>query len=484
MKKTTLFLMLFVAAALLGGSGCDNSTPNGPMTGLGGATINKYVAIGNSLSAGYQSNGLYQSAQVYSFTNQIAQQLKIAGANLGTFEQPLYSDPGTPDPVTGKASRYEIISLVGPVIGPKGLTAGAPMNTALARPYDNLGIPGAVIYDFLDTASFTSKAVPPRSNPLFLLVLRQSALGKNVLMQAKALNPDLVTFWLGNNDVLGYATSGGVSPSSPTSSGVFTALYTQALDSLRAALPNAKIVVANIPDVRSIPYFTTVGPKMAAAIPAPYWLRYQMHGNNSVAFDSTKLTEANPPLITLKGMAYAPLLGQPTGKFYRDNGITPGPGIDTTKPFGFHPQNPWPDALVLDAGEQTTAGNAVSAFNSTIATVAAAKNAGLVDMNKFFTNVKANGLVTAAGLTFTADYITGGLFSLDGVHPSSRGAGVVANEFLKVINAKFGTGIPYVDLTVIPGIPAPLAKAYASGIPVVSPEMFRSLEAMWAQEGY
>jgi hypothetical protein len=209
-----------------------------------------------------------------------------------------------------------------------------------------------------------------------------------------------------------------------------------------------------------------------------------MHGNNSVAFDSTKLTEANPPLITLKGMAYAPLLGQPTGKFYRDNGITPGPGIDTTKPFGFHPQNPWPDALVLDAGEQTTAGNAVSAFNSTIATVAAAKNAGLVDMNKFFTNVKANGLVTAAGLTFTADYITGGLFSLDGVHPSSRGAGVVANEFLKVINAKFGTGIPYVDLTVIPGIPAPLAKAYTSGIPVVSPEMFRSLEAMWAQEGY
>lgn len=481
MKKTILFLTLFVAAALLSVSGCDKSTPEGPVAGLGGTTINKYVAVGNSMSAGYQSNGLYQSAQVYSFSNLIAQQLKIAGANLGNFEQPLYSDPGTPD-ATGKASRYEIISLVGPVIGPKGLTPGAPVNSALAGPYDNLGIPGAVIFDFLDTTSFAAKAGPPRSNPLFSLVLRSPAFGKNILAQAKALNPDLVTFWLGSNDVLGFATSGGVSPSGPTSSGIFTALYTQALDSLRAALPNAKIVVANIPDVRSIPFFNTVGPKMAASIPTAYWLRYQKHGNSSLSFDSTKLTEANPPLITLTGMAYATLLGQPTGKFYRDKGLSIPAGIDTTKPFGFHPQNPWPDALVLDAAEQTTAGDAVAAFNTTIATVAAAKGAGLVDINTFFRNVKANGLVTTAGLKFTADYISGGLFSLDGVHPSSRGAGVIANEFIKVINSKFGASIPLVDVSVIPGIPAPVAKA--DGFPVIPPDAFRNMLDLFQTTDY
>jgi lysophospholipase L1-like esterase len=480
MKKTTLFLMLFVAAALLGGSGCDKSAPDGPVAGLGGTTVNKYVAIGNSITAGYQSNGLYQSAQIYSYSNLIAQQLKMAGANLGDFQQPLYSDPGSPD-ATGKASRYEIISLVGPVIGPKGLTPGTPTNTALGRPYDNLGIPGAVVFDFLDTTSFAAKAVAPRSNPMFLLILRQSALGKSMLAQARALNPDLVTFWLGNNDVLGYATSGGVSPSAPTSTGIFAALYAQALDSLRAALPNAKIVVANIPDVRSIPFFRTVGPKMAASIPAPYWLRYQKHGNASVAFDSTKLTEANPPLITLKGMTYATLLGQATGKFYRDNGIPLSPGIDTTKPFGFHPQNPWPDALVLDVDEQNTAGSAVAAYNATIATVAAAKGAGLVDINSFFTNIKANGLVTTAGLKFTADYISGGLFSLDGVHPSSRGSGVIANEFIKVMNSKFGMSVPLVDLTAIPGIPAPIAKS--NGFAVIPPEAFRNLELLWSNGG-
>lgn len=481
MKTTTRLLTFIVAAALVGISGCDKSTPEGPATGLGGVTITKYVAIGNSITAGYQSSGLYQSAQIYSFPNLIHQQLTLAGANLGTFEQPLYSDPGSPD-ATGKAARYEIISLVGPVIGPKGLAPGSLINSALARPYDNLGIPGAVVFDFLDTTNFMTKAVA-RANPMFPWILRQSALGKSILAQARALSPNLITFWLGNNDVLGFATSGGVSPTAPTPSGAFALLYAQAMDSLRTALPNAVILVANIPDVRSIPFFTTVGPRMAAGIPAAYWLRYQKHGNSSLSMDSTKLTEANAPMIPLTGMSYASLLGQATGKFYRDKGITPPAGIDTTKPFGFHPQNPWPDALALDADEQATAGAAVAAFNSTIASVAASKNAGLVDINSFFTNIKAHGLVTTGGMEFTADYVSGGLFSLDGVHPSSRGAGVIANEFLKVMNGKFGTSVPLVDLSRIPGIPAGIAKS-ADGFPVLPADAFKDMLGLFQASEY
>jgi lysophospholipase L1-like esterase len=471
MKKTALLTIVIVASVLFALSGCNKDPEGLVATGLGGATFNKYVAVGNSITAGYQSNGLYESAQIYSFPNLIAQQLTKASANLGKFEQPICSDPGSPD-ATGKAARYEIISLTGPVIGPKGLTAGTFTNQALARPYDNLGIPGAVVFDFLDTANFVSKALS-RSNPFFPNILRNSALGRSVFAQTRALNPDLVTFWLGNNDVLGFATSGGTSPAAPTNTAIFAALYAQALDSLRTALPNAKIVVANIPDVSSIPFFNTVGPKMAASIPAAYWLRYQKHGNASLSFDSTKLTGSNPPLITLTGMTYATLLGTATGKFYRDRGLTPPAGIDTTKPFGFHPQNPWPDALVLDADEQTTAATAIAAFNSTIASVAASKNAAVVDINRFFTNIKLNKLVTTGGMVFTADYISGGLFSLDGVHPSSRGQGIVANEFIKVINTKFGSSIPYVDVSAIPGIPAPISKG--EGYPVLPPDAFRNM---------
>jgi lysophospholipase L1-like esterase len=477
MKLTKTGIVALALAITLLHGGCKNSAPSGPVAGLGGATVSKYVAVGNSLTAGYQSNGLFASAQATSFPNLIATQLSLAGGNVGSFQQPLYSDPGTPD-ATGKASRYELISWVGPVIGPRGLPAGSPINTALTRPYDNLGVPGAVIFDFLDSASFASKAIPPRSNPLFLLVLRDPALGKSIFQQAVALKPDLVTFWLGNNDVLGYATSGGVSPAAPTSTPVFTALYTQALGTLRAALPNAKIVVANIPDVRSIPFFNTVGPKIAAALPAGYYLRYQMHGNTSLAFDSTRLTEMNGPLITLTGSPYASLIGHPTGKWYRDHSYPAlPPGIDTTKPFGLHPQNPWPDALVLDVTEQATAGASVQAFNTAIAGVAATNKAVVVDINGFFTGVKANGYHTS-GMVFTADYISGGLFSFDGVHPSSQGSGVVANQFILAMNSSYGWSIPLVDVSALPALAVPLSKG-GKVSPVIPEDAFSQLEMLW-----
>jgi len=480
MKPLRLIAAFVFVLAIVLYSGCSNTAPSGPVTGLGGVTIVKYVAIGDSYAAGYQSNALYQSGQMYSYPNIIAGQLKAAGANLGTFEQPLYSDPGNADPATGKAARYELISFVGPIVGPPGLAPGAPANLALARPYDNLGVPGAVVYDFLDTTSFTTKAGPPRSNPFFQLVLRNPALGRRVLDQARALNPDVVTLWLGGNDVLGFATSGGVSPSAPTSSAAFGMLYTMALDSLRAALPNAKIFLGNIGDIAALPFFTTIGPKVAAGIPAGVYLRYQKHGNNSVAFDSTRLTEANAPMITLLGSSYASLLGrgggQGGGKWYQANHYPAlPPGIDTTKPFGFHPQNPWPDALVLDADEHATAIAAADAFNSVISSVAASHGAYVVNFHDFWEGVKRNGLYVS-GQKFTTDYISGGFFSLDGVHPSSRGYGIIANEFIKVMNEKLGAGIPYVELSALPGIPAPISKVEGvTGMPSIPYEAFSDL---------
>lgn len=482
MKSLQILLTAFLVASAAMWSGCSDSAPSGPVAGLGGGTITKYVAIGNSLTAGYQSNGLYASAQNYAFPKLIASQIQMAGASIANFELPWWSDPGTPG-ADGKASRYEVITLAGPggspLIGPRGLPAGSPTNLTLARPYDDLGVPGAVIFDFLDNTDFATKALQ-RSNPLFLAILRNSALGSSILAQARALHPDLVTFWLGNNDVLGFATSGGVSPSAPTSAAAFAFLYSQALDSLRAALPNARIVVANIPDVTTIPFFTTLGPKIAASLPSGILLRYQMHGETGVGSGSTRFADAVNPLITLTGSAYASLLGHPTGQWYRDKGIPVAAPIDTTKPFGLDPRNPWPDALVLDAGEQLTAGSAVSSFNITIAAVAGARNAALVDINGFFNIIRVQGFYSG-GEKFTADYLSGGLFSLDGVHPSSRGQGVVANEFIKVMNARFAMSIPLVDISTIPGIPTPVSKSAQGGkvYPVIPYSAFKDFNMLF-----
>ncbi len=306
----------------------------------------------------------------------------------------------------------------------------------------------------------------------------QATFGKTLFAQAVALHPDLVTFWLGNNDVLGFATSGGVSPNSPTSTPIFTALYTQALGTLRAALPNAKIVVANIPDVTSIPFFTTLGPKIAAELPSGVKLAYQMHGNTGVADGATNFTESNPPLICLTGSPYASLLGQPTGQWYTAHGYPALPaGIDTTKAFGLDPRNPWPDALVLDASEQATAAASVQAFNSAIASVAAVNHAAVVDINGFFNRIKVSGYQTS-GISFTAAYISGGIFSFDGVHPSDQGAGIIANQYILAMNAAFGWSIPLVNVAGLPALTVPLSKG-SDVYPVIPKGAFSELNMLW-----
>ncbi len=506
MKANTFIFAALVVIGALVAQGCADSAPSGPSASLGSATVTKYVAIGNSLTAGYQSNGLYQSAQIYSYPNLISQQLTAAGANLPAFQQPIWPDPGNPDPTTGLAARFELINLVGPVVGPAGetVTAAAPPSaTTLARPYDNLGVPGAVIYDFLDTTNFLSKAGPPRDNGFFAAILRSSAFGNSILAQATAATPlkaDLVTFWLGANDVLGFATSGGTSPAAPTDPGIFLPSYEQSLGALHAALPNAKIMVANIPDVDAIPFFTTIGPKLAAALktveaanPAVIGLFYEKHGEVVASSYTNFNNPSTDPLITLKGGAYAALLGLPTGQWYHDLAAATGipfaalfanyqaGGIDTTQPFGLDPRNPFPDALVLDAGEQATAAQAITAFNSAITAAATTNGAALVDMNSFFNTVKTSG-ITVNGETFTTAYISGGLFSLDGVHPSSKGYGIVANQYIKTMNASFGMHVPYVNINSLPGIPTvqSLSKSAAEkSIPVIPYSAWKSFDALW-----
>ena len=177
--------------------------------------------------------------------------------------------------------------------------------------------------------------------------------------------------------------------------------------------------------------------------------------------------------MTLLGSNYTSYLGIPSGKFYKDNSVDISPLIaagilDTNQVFGLHPKNPWPDALILDADEITTAKNATAAFNASISAIAAAKDFGLVNFNSIFNQIRANdasGGTSYDGISFTTTFVTGGLFSLDGVHPTSRGQGIIANEFIKVINAKWGISIPLVNVSLIPGSLI-LAKMSNLGLPI------------------
>jgi hypothetical protein len=108
----------------------------------------------------------------------------------------------------------------------------------------------------------------------------------------------------------------------------------------------------------------------------------------------------------------------------------------------------------------------VNEFNAVIAAVASQTGSALADINGLLRQLAATG-VNIGGITFTESYVTGGAFSLDGVHPAPLGYAVAANEFIRAINATYGADIPPVDLfpfifgddaSAIPSIPGALTE--------------------------
>ncbi|OGV05969.1 MAG: hypothetical protein A2499_03600 [Stygiobacter sp. RIFOXYC12_FULL_38_8] len=427
MKYINRFLLLSLLLVFFAVAGCEDRSelnqPTAPSTGQ--VSFERFVVMGNSLTAGYQSGSLYQSAQVFSFSKQIA---NLVSAK---FEQPLASDPGL-------GSRIEVAS-VSPFALKTNKSVGAPINLSYAAPYNNLGVPGAFVYDIVNTTktadSYTAKA--GSLNPIFDVVLRGQG---SAFRQAKAQKPTMLFCWIGNNDILGHATSGGTVPL--TDPNVFGALWKQLADSLGSL--NTKVVIANIPSVTSIPFFTTIPP--ATKNPATEQI-ILFYGQTKTGVRQLVIGQ---DLVTLQASALlTDASGNPTG-------------------VGLSPTKPLPDAVVLDKDEVAVVKTTVASYNQTLATLAASKGFAIVDINTFFNNVAANGIVVD-GTKFTAEFVNGGLFSLDGVHPSNQGYAIVANEFIKAINLKWGSNIPPINVATVPGslVLAKKVTTSSMGTPII-----------------
>jgi GDSL-like Lipase/Acylhydrolase len=399
MTKYYIYIVSLLISTLF--IGCEDKSdltaPTAPNTGT--ANFAKFVSIGNSLTAGYQSSALYESSQKYSYGKMIAEQI---GAD---YEQPLISDPGI-----GGRMDVESIQPFSTISQP---SSGLPLNFNLETSYNNMGIPGIVLADVLTTEASPSDYVG--ANPLIDLVLR----GKGtVLNQALALQPTFMTVWIGNNDILGYATSGGLLPYTPTSGAIsFGGLYVQLLGAIaQAGVQN--VVVANIPDVSSIPFFTTVGGQLL------------LHGITAVVGTKSDNTIAEMDLTK--------------------NLLTLRASEELAAGKGQSASNPLSNSVILDEDEIITATTVIASYNSSIIAAAAQFGFKVADMHAFFNDVAKNGFVSD-GIDFTAIYITGGLFSLDGVHPTSQGYAIIANKFIQVINNEYSADIPLVNVSTIPG---------------------------------
>ncbi len=110
--------------------------------------------------------------------------------------------------------------------------------------------------------------------------------------------------------------------------------------------------------------------------------------------------------------------------------------------------DPLEDQFVLIPQEQEEIQKRLEDFNNIIASVAAANTdrVGMVDINSIYNNFAQNGFV-GNGVFITSQLAPPfGAFSLDGVHPNSRGYAFTANEFIKAINEKFNATIPLLNI--------------------------------------
>jgi hypothetical protein len=446
MKNFKNYAYILLAAAAI--AGCKPVIPV-PAPSSGSADFTRYISVGNSLTAGYADGGLYLAGQLNSYPSIIAQQMQTIGG-AGNFTQPLWSDAQASGSgyqrLTGfTATGSPILAVVAPtaVRGVNTVTGG-PLYTKYTGALDNYGVPSIKLND-MDNPSYGN------GNAYFERLLPGNGPYQTTYLDFVTAKPfTFFTNWLGNNDALSYATSGGASPTDPlTDKASFQTKYTTLINRLTAT--GAKGACATIPDVTTVPFFTTVtvgavlagvqAAATAAGGPVPqalYIAKRATSDPSNPAYSPIGIAATSADLI---------LLTFPTSKIGTTTSTNP-------YPYGLHPLNPIENQYVLDANEVTMVKDYVNSFNNTIKSVAASKGLAVFDAFAFLTNVKANGLLIN-GVSLNSNFISGGIFSLDGVHLTPRGYSIVANQFITAINAQYGSNIPLANVSAYGGVTFP-----------------------------
>lgn len=421
---------------------CKTKLEQAPVD-AGSADFSRYVAVGNSLTAGMADGALYLSGQQQSYPVMLSEQFKLAGG--GEFKVP-WMDAGAGNDGSGGPRR--ILGLVAPcnsttpalspISDPAGGTALG--NVSGQGPFNLVGVPGIRAID----ANFGLYSL---LNP-FINRFCQSPGTSTLLSEAMRVNATFFTLWLGSNDALGYATGGAVPPSGLLGASLsdptqVKANIQQMVDSLTKN--GAKGVIANIPDVTSIPYFTTVpwnaanlSQGKADSLNAAYAGLGMSHITWSAGANGLVIVDSMAPGFRRHATANDLILI-----------VTPGDSLRCGQ-WGTHPGKPLADRYVLDQAEVAQIQTAIAAYNAGIAEIAAAKGLALADMNTYLKTFKSGFVYN--GVTMNASFVTGGAFSLDGIHCTPRGYALIANVFIRAINATYGSTLPEVDVTKYPGV--------------------------------
>ena len=463
-----------------------------PLTS-GSANFSNYVALGDSFAAGFSDNALFIKGQEGAYPNILAQQFALVGG--GDFKTPFAKDN-----IGGLLLGGNIIFGPRLYFNVKPVPVdGVPtteVTAHLSGNFNNLGVPGAKSFHLLAPGYGNPAGVAlGTANPYFARFA--SSTTTTVLADALSQNPTFFSLWIGGNDELGYATAGGdPAVNTLTPPATFEAAY----KALVAQLVNGgrKGVVANLPVITTLPHFHVIAYNQLTqndltlnGVNLVSTLNAQLYGplHNALAYlgqgDRIKLlsTTGNNPLLmvdenlpdlsaSLKAVLMgggldattATVMGQIFGRARQalptdliclgaSSRIGKAPNVAADGIASPSPSLsqlgvtfPLPDRYVLLPSEVAEIEVATTAYNLVIKAAAEANGLAIVDAKSIMDDLnKPNGIV-ANNYTLKATFVTGGMFSLDGVHPSPRGYAFIANKFIEAINAKYGSNLRGVNI--------------------------------------
>ena len=240
----------------------------------GTADFSKYVAVGNSITAGLMDAALYNAGQANAYPNLISKQMLLAGG--GSFNQPDINSADGYNSAASDPSKGVILgrfvldtSIPGPVpIGPGDI---ASILTPYSGSLNNFGVPAARVVDMVAAAYGTPDKNGdgiPEGNPYYVRIASDPETS-TILGDAATANGSFVSIWIGQNDLLGFLSSGGTSedveenpaaiqnPSSLTDVANFTGALAAVAGNMTGGGQKGG-VIANLFDATFTPFFRAV----------------------------------------------------------------------------------------------------------------------------------------------------------------------------------------------------------------------------------
>jgi len=415
--------------------GDDQAILNNPNPANGGVLFQRYVALGNSITAGYQSGGILAATEDSAYPRLLA-----IRASITNFGQPRLAGTGCPQPFTAPLT-------------PSTVTGTSCVRIDSTAYTQNLGVPGVRIADAFVTPNNPTVAF----QRLYGLITG----GKSEVQAMIDARPTFVSAWLGNNDALSAALGGVLGPTAAGADSTLTRLAAfQA--SVQALETSIKVSGAQGVALVGVVFADSAAPLLQPG--AYFFLSRDAAGK----FNGKPVNDNCSP-VTALGTPNP--LSQNLVSFQVLSSAVPEINCD--------PANAYGGVYLLDSAERAVLGARVAAYNAAIK--AAADRNGWVYVNPMdilrpelartttvagtarFNQIRKCQALNAAlatgsaaaiqgavltscpvppsgpTATFAAPNFFGALISFDGVHPSSAAHVLIARGMATAINAKYGT---------------------------------------------